>query len=171
MRRRTIEKWISRAIDGELTPRRATKLQAYLERHPEYRQLQASWNALGQRLREVPARSVASPDAAWEQVRRRIEAGRRQTESRAADRAVGLSGRWIAAGAAAVATLAILWGAALWRYPATPGQTEVAAQEAVDVDWVDTDLSGAMPLVFQDIESGWTIIWVGSHETGGNGAG
>ncbi len=32
--------------------------------------------------------------------------------------------------------------------------------EAPDVEWVETELAGATPMVYQDTETGWTVIWV-----------
>jgi len=151
---RKAQKWLSLELDGELSPSRKRALEAHLMSCAACRQVREEWGGLRDtfRAREVPAGLTA--EAAWADVRRAI----RTAGETAPERAWWTPGmRWIAA-AAAVLILAGV-GVMTFKKEAVP-EVAIVPPDGGRVEWVETGLPGASPMVYEDIESGLVIIWV-----------
>lgn len=152
---RKARKWISLDLDGELPEENRQRLAAHLETCEDCRALKRTWSVLGERLRirEIPV--VQTPEAAWADVRRAIrtqgDAGGKDRETR------GLRWAW----AAALAAVLVI-GAGTWYALYEPGEPVSAEGKAPasPVEWVETSLPGAMPMVYEDAETGLVVIWV-----------
>lgn len=159
MNRELAMTFISRAIDGELPERQRARLEAWLDAHPEDRELTAQWQALGRLTREEQA-ALPVPDAErmWQDVRRAI----RNAEAQPAEPSFAFF-RWrLAWGAAMVALLfatAAGWG--LWR--GQQARVALAAAEAgrpARIEWSDTEVPGASTMVYEDEDAGVAVVWL-----------
>ena len=150
------QEWLSREMDGELSPSRKNKLDSHLAACPACRDVRERWAALrGQfQVREVPPGATA--EAAWADVRRAIRTQRPDAGAPESRGWAGVGLRWAYAAAALV--LLGVFGVVTLRKPAGPELA--AAPEGGRVEWVETGLPGASPMVYEDIESGLVIIWV-----------
>lgn len=149
------QRWLSEELDGALKSRRARALAEHLERCPACRAFRERCLLLRSMAREaVPAPNL-SAEAMWAEVRRAIRA-----ESIVA--AKDLRWRWSAwIPIAAVTTLLALvfsGAVALWR--ARELWSEATAMNRTQVEWVETGLPGATPMVYHDEGTGWVVIWV-----------
>lgn len=162
MNPRKAEQWLSAALDGELSPRQLERLDQYLSSHPELSALQEQWRALGDTVRSAQEAPGQTPEAAWQDVRRAIRlAGETATEESVA---MGRRIRW--AGAVAVAALLILGLYALLPSTRMIYQDRIAQSDRTEVEWVETELPDAMSMVYEDEDTGLTVIWVLVAENG-----
>lgn len=153
------EQLISRALDGEISSDEAALLQAYLDEHPEAENLKQSWEAIGAHLREE---SVPCPDVgeAWADIEKRISSEPSQAVE--ASETIVSFPFWLKplVGLAAVGVL----GFSLLHYLSPPSSIEEADVVAdygdisSTVEFVDTDIEGASPIVYVDED--WTIVWI-----------
>jgi predicted anti-sigma-YlaC factor YlaD len=153
------EEWLSRSLDGELPADQRQALDEHLAACPSCRALQAEWSGFATLMRDQEIPAMQTPEAAWADVQRAI---RLQGEARR-DEGAGVFGwrlRW--AGVSIAAVLLGISALGLWRANRVgPDMTQ-----AVEVEFVETDIPGASPMVYQDAETGWTVIWVAGMETG-----
>ncbi len=162
MNRKKAEQWLSMALDGELSARRRARLDAYLAAHPELDDLRNDWQAIGDRYRAAMPPCPQTPEAAWHDVRRAI----RVQGDLPHGEIVTFQGRMKWAGALAAAFL-VMMGAWLLVQSPDPGRVgTIAAADRTEVEWVETDLPDAMSMVYEDAETGLTVIWVLVHENG-----
>ena len=148
MNRKKAELWLSAMVDGELSPSRQRKLEAYLRESPDLADLREQWESMGTLLRNAEVEDAPTPEVAWSDVQRAI---RLQKPGRVQHSVFGV--RTLAAVAVGVLLVA---GVLFFRTP-SEGLTAAGPTE---VEWVESDLPGAMSVVYQDEESGWTVIWV-----------
>jgi len=149
---RTAQKWISAAMDGELSPRRRARLDRHLETCAGCRAAREAWGGYGVRLKAgVPPAPPA--EQAWLDIRRAIRTSRPEPEPAGVPWA---RLRW--AVAAAVVLLAAV-SVPLFRR-AGPAEQAGGAAPRTEVEMVETSLPGAMMMVYEDEESGMTMIWV-----------
>ena len=145
---------MSRLLDGELSPNDADRLHNFLDRNPEA----MDWMESNQLVHDStsPAPSV-DIDAAWQDIKTSLE----KSEAAASD-----SGKLLhfpvffqVLGYAAALTLfgSIVWTSFL-RSPIADTE-RYAASESV-VEFVDTEIPDASPIVYTDEASGWTVVWV-----------
>lgn len=164
MRRSTLEKWISRAIDGELSPRRIRRLERALASSSDLKLQQEAWSRQGEYLRRRAVPRGPTPEAAWADVQRslRLEGASESVGGWASSLHSPL--RW------AVATMGILVACAavvlVLKVATVEDAPTVARAEPADVEWVESDLPDAVTMVYQDPETGWTVIWVDAEEEG-----
>jgi anti-sigma factor RsiW len=147
--------WMSRDMDGELSPARQKRLAAYLAAHPELRAEQAAWSDAGAALRGLRAPGAPTPEAAWSDVRRAI-----RLEGAPADHAerrslMAMPRVWAGAMAAVVLMCVSVWSLI--------GVAPHAAIPATDVEMVETGLSDATLVIYTDTETRSVIIWVSSE--------
>lgn len=160
---------LSRGLDGELDARERAELDALLASDPVLRKLETEWRHYAELLRQEPAPAPAADEAAWADVRRAI----RLADTPSDDKRRAVFG-WRLGWAAAMLTVALVgFGVVgVWR-PNRPGiPVALASPEtrAVQVEFVESELPGAQPLVFEDAETGWTVVWVAGLEEGAEGA-
>ena len=156
------EEWLSSSLDGELPADQRQALDEHLAACPHCRALQQEWVSFATFMRGQRIPPAQTPEAAWADVQRAI---RLQGEQRAGE-AIGVFG-WRLQWAAAM-IVAVLLGISvlgLWRVNhASPGTMQAADESATEVEFVETDVPGASPMVYQDADSGCTVIWVAGME-------
>ncbi|MFH0981190.1 MAG: anti-sigma factor [Planctomycetota bacterium] len=148
------QRWISLEMDGELSPRRLSALRAHLEGCPSCRQVREDWVQVGAELRDRKPPAGQAPEAAWADVRRAIRNQAPAAEP-AAEWVFGAPLRW----AAVAAALLVMAGGAVLFMKKAP-MREAAREPATQVEMVETGLPDAAPMVYEDAESGLTVIWV-----------
>jgi len=154
---KTAQKWISLKHDGELSPRRQTILEAHLAQCPACREAEAAYKALSCEFTEMDIPQAQTPEAAWADVRRRIRAESEQPAEAAEGAVWGGRLAWAAMTIAVLGVCAFVW---MLMKPLPQGPAVAAAEPATQVEWVETDLRGATPMVFEDAETGLVVIWV-----------
>ncbi len=158
MNRKKAEQWLSLAMDGELDERRLRKLEAYLEQHPEMALLRDQWTQVGSFAREAVPVAMQTPEAAWQDVQRAIRLqGDKPRESAV------WSWKWAGGVMAACLAGVLLWvGLRAGPDPVPAGY--IAQADRTEVEWVETELPDAISMVYEDAESGVTVIWVLTEE-------
>ncbi len=179
---RRAEQWLSMAMDGELPPKQEALLREHLAGCASCRALQEEWASLSRALKSGPAPEAQTAEAAWADVRRAIRL--QQPQEREQEMPIwGWRLRW----AVALLAVLLLGGALLLvvrQKPmgagemagATPGgaggprptsetvpssgRATASGRAATEVEWVETSLPGATPMVYEDKESGFTVIWI-----------
>jgi anti-sigma factor RsiW len=159
------EKWLSRMIDGELAPGRTRRLERHLEHCPACRERREQWQRTAFLLRGRPIPAAPPFAVAWAEVRQALG----DAPGRAAAAPVSIFGSrlvWAAVTLAMVMLgLTVLWRG---RFPAGAVARPGAVPGAV-VEWVETELPGATPMVYQDPETGCTVIWIVTADDPANG--
>jgi len=156
MNRKKAELWMSMALDGELSPRRVARLEAYLNQHPELMEDRATWKANAEFLRaHCRVASAQTAASAWQDVCRAI---RLADSSSHEGEGFDFRLKW----ASALAALLLLFAGAgvVYRTLQSPAWTVVAEADRTEVEWVETDLPDAMSMVYEDADTGLTVIWV-----------
>lgn len=148
------QKWISLEMDGELSPRRMARLQAHLEMCPGCRQTRDEWTSVGIRMRDRQIPVLKTPEAAWADVRRAIRSDEEERFEAEESWVIGAPLRW-----AAAALLVMILGSGLFLNLQKGGRG-MARAGGTEVEFVETGLPDATPMVYEDSESGWTVIWV-----------
>ena len=162
MNRHKAELWLSMALDGELSARRRAKLDAWLAKHPELDDLQDEWRTIGEQTRAQIPRAPQTPEAAWQDVQRAI----RLQSTGAPSRHAPIQGRFKWAGAIAAAFLVLAGAWLLLRSPDPIAIDTIAAADRTKVEWLETDLPDAMSMVYEDADTGLTVIWVSIQDNG-----
>ncbi len=151
---REAENLISAKIDGELDQDSMAPLDRHLEECSPCRMTLEQWSGLRKQLADRDAEELPMPeiDSEWQIVQSRLD-----TREQPRPRAVFLSFPlpWISA----VAAL-IMVGIGLTFVRPNPLDREIVQHMAENVEYVETDIVGATPVVFVDDESGWTVVWV-----------
>ena len=152
---------MSRLLDGELSSSDADKLHAYLERHPDA----MDWMESNQLIQDssVDAQTVDAASA-WKD----IEAALPKDESHPIQEESGKLIRFpivyqLLGYAAAVALIGSFAWTSLTRSDSNIATESYAASESV-VEFVDTEIPDASPIVYTDEASGWTVVWVEQME-------
>jgi anti-sigma factor RsiW len=142
---RKIEAW----FDGEATPGESRQVESLLKDDPQAKAYLEQLEASKKLLQGAHVSTSQPPE--WGEVKQR--AGR--LHDNPARKVVSFP-RAMAAAAAIV-----LIGMALWIPMRKAGMEAVPAVSLYEsVDFVETDLEGATPVVYLDQPSGWTVVWV-----------
>lgn len=156
---RRARRWISAMMDGELPAARRFALEQHLGACEGCRLAREEWSALGARFREQAVAPGLSGEAVWGDVRRAIRLAETGPAQEVAGAGLfGVRLRWAAA--ALTVVFVGLAGLVVGRRLLAPRAAELARGAAAHVESVETGLPGAMPMVYEDAESGVTIIWV-----------
>ncbi len=154
---RKAQQWISLELDGELAPHDAAALAMHLAACPACRQVREQWRAVGEQLRTRPVPQVQTPESAWADVRRSIRLGGDTGRLAESLHVFGLGLRW-------AGVILAVFGLGASLFIALHGNPKSSAQLAkagsTEVEWVETGLPDATPMVYEDAESGMTVIWV-----------
>jgi predicted anti-sigma-YlaC factor YlaD len=160
------QRWLSARRDGVLAEARARRLDAHLQDCPACREVAAALGAVTQRLQGRPSPAGPTPEVAWADVQRalRLQADAPLREP-FGSRAYSPWARWARIAAALVVLGA---GAALFNFlRGGSGSVGVAnAAPATQVLRVTTGLADAPTMVYEDHETGWTVVWVLPPEDG-----
>lgn len=152
---RRSQRWLSEELDGALKARRARALAEHLKTCPACRAFQERCLLLRSLTREAVPAPKLSAEAMWAEVRRRIHA----ESATVAEDLRWKWNVWIPVAAAASLFAMVFCGAvALWR--AWESWSGATPMRRAQVEWVETSLPGATPMVYQDEETGWVVIWV-----------
>lgn len=146
--------WISMDLDGELPARKRALLDRHLAACADCCAAREQWTGVGDRLRRRSPTAGYSAEAAWADVQRAI---RLEKPGPAAETGWGWGWRW-AGVAAAFLAVALAASVGLWRK--SDGVGAVADRSPARVEWAETSLPGASPMVYEDEESGLVVIWV-----------
>ena len=152
---------LSRYLDGDLSPRETKTLESLLAESEELRALKADFESVGRVLREKTIPQGPTPEAAWANVQRGLRLDR-DVPGTASEQ--GFWGSRLAWASAIMTVLLVALG--IWIGTQGAGVPAMAATEPAEVEWVETDLPGAMTMVYQDDDTGLTVIWVQENENG-----
>ena len=162
MSRAHIEELLSRDLDGGLNSTEREELRRAEAADPSLAALRREWAQIGAALRAGPAAGCPPPEVMWQDVRRAIRVAGADHGGEAR-RGYGWRLSWAGAALAGALVLFVVMGR--WS-PAPTRMMAKAAPRDVEVEYVETDLPGASPMVYQDEESGWTIVWVAAAAPG-----
>lgn len=147
---------VSRWLDGELPAARAAKAETDWEASESVARTKAEFAAIGDRLRELSAPSGPAPEAAWADVRRALRTEEDGVSAAARWPGILVSRPAWAGGMLTILVLVVGIGVWFWGGGGTPALAAIPAE----VESVETELPGAMTMVYQDEDTGLTIIWV-----------
>ena len=147
-------KWINLERDGELAPHRAARLHEHLDTCSICRKTRDVWASVGVHLRERHVPAMQTPEAAWTNVQRSIRKDREEREETEEVRVLGAPLRWVTA----MLLIMILGSSLFLTFQKSPAG--MARGDATGVEFIETGLPDATPMVYQDAESGWTVIWI-----------
>lgn len=165
MKREDAELLLSRALDGEASVDEQAALELYLSQNPEAADLKTAWESISVLLNEE-SDSVDCPSVedAWQDI-----AGRIEVEEQGSEENVAVSNtptvipfpRWVWGGAAAAA-IVVLASLGLLNLPqaSSEGEQVASSESLIEVEYIDTEIEDATPVVYVDEESGWTVVWV-----------
>jgi predicted anti-sigma-YlaC factor YlaD len=146
------QKWLSIEMDDKLLPRRAARLHAHLNACSICRRVRNEWESIGVQMRKRHAPVMQTPEAAWADVRRAIRHDREKREETAW--VFGAPLRWTT-----TTLLIMILGSGLFlTFQQSP--VGMARAGATQVEFVETGLPDATPMVYEDAKSGWTVIWI-----------
>lgn len=157
--------WMSREFDDALDERRIERLNEHLAVCADCRDMREKWLKLRSAWRSQQPAEIPSAEAIWADVRRAIRS------TKPADLREP-SEWWVALGLPRVLTAIAVFGLllAVGLYHVWRQQPAQAATMATVVEFVETELPNAAPMVYQDNETGWTVIWVveANHKESGH---
>jgi len=154
------QKLISRGLDRELDPQEREQLDAMLASNPDAARTSRIWELTGDQLRRDAA-GIHVPDAtvAWQDIRRAI----RQDEpapSIKAETGLGFRLRW----AGALASLLVIGMVGLYALRVKQDSSRAdhagAMGPASRVEWVIAEIPGSTTMIYTDMETDLTVIWM-----------
>lgn len=171
MKRTTLERQVSQYLDGELPTRDLDQVRAALEHDSELQLTARAWREMRTWLSSRETPPIQTSEAAWADLQRELrssERGRQEVwpvfDSRF---------RWAAASMTVMLLAGFVWFVSSWLSPRATMVAELGAARvmgrAVEVEWVEAELPGATSMVFQDDDTGLTVIWL--VESNGEGTG
>lgn len=144
------DKILSAWIDESLSPEKMNAVSAAVQADPALQTRAEALRSIGAAMRQESVEIPVSAERMVADVRRAI----RLQDSPAPRRVLP----WAWAGATACACLLI---AALFLLPAHKDGVAIAQAE---IEYVDSELPGASPMVYTDYEAGWTVVWLDGVE-------
>ncbi|GEM_PF-6758917 len=136
-------------LDGELSARERTAFEDQMARDPDLQEELSELQALSKRFGAVPPPETIPAEPVWQHVQREL-----RVSTGAPPRPVW---KWAWAPAAAAA---MLW-AMMWIQPFSSS----SLPPSVIVEQVEVQADAAVPLVYTDQESGWTVVWLSTPTT------
>lgn len=146
--------FMSRLLDGELSPDDANRLHAYLDENPDT----MDWMESNQLIHNSEsAAPFVDVDSVWKDIEPALED--RAIATKRSSKLLHFPILFKTLGYAAALTVfaSILWTSFVSSPEASTER--YAASESV-VEFVDTEIPDASPVVYTDEASGWTVVWV-----------
>ncbi len=155
---------MSRLIDGELSASDADRLHTYLEANPDSVDWLESTHLI-QTSDDTAAGVTVDSKAAWQAIQAELPHEANVTPT---NESSGSLLRFpILSQALGYAAAFALIGSIAWTSLTRPAvdrfSESYAASESV-VEFVDTEIPDASPIVYTDEASGWTVVWVEQME-------
>ncbi len=167
MKTEVVEQLLSRGLDGELSDAEQKVLADALARDPQLQAMEREWRQYAVMMKEEEIPAPPKPEVVASDVLRAI----RLMDSVAASEKANLPG-WRLTWVYAMGVLAILAAGVLGLRQQTGQKSRgtlapaLAGAKPVEVEFAETDLPGASPVVYEDSETGWAVVWVASDEDG-----
>jgi len=147
---------MSQLVDGEIDPSDADRLHAYLERNPEAMAWMESVSLTSSG--NTASRSEFEAETMRNTVLTELA---RESRHQGNDRGAFLSSPFIFRALASAAAVTLVASIAWFSFS---NSEDIAVSQFAEsssvVEFVDTDLPDASPVVYTDSESGWTIVWI-----------
>lgn len=147
---------LMRYHDGECTDEERERVQARLLEDPQaarelsqYSDIQQAWGAL------PPALSDSKVAHDWDTLKKKLLADELPGEDARKIHPLAWTQYWTWGAVAAVFALASV----VFLFPRSDMPASGSGSHN-SVEVVETDLDGAMPIIFVDKQSGWTVVWV-----------
>ena len=147
------EEQLNRYFDGALTEEERAILSEALQHNPELRGRLADIGEMADLHRESFPEEKDSffIEQQFQEIQRQLE-----PEVKPRENLIAFPGRWlISTVGIAAAVLFTVTSLLMWNH--TGGD---AYDDLSNVDFVETDIEGANPMVFVDEQSGWTFVWL-----------
>lgn len=146
------EQKLSALLDDEISESDRLQIQEHLAACAACREQLEEWREYGSLLRASPVPESVDSTGAWAEIRERIEEERSSTRS-----SIPGGGNLVWTGAAA-ALLVFSTGVYFWISNRTDEQE--IEYGITSVEYVETEIPDATPVVYVDSETGLTIIWI-----------
>jgi hypothetical protein len=151
------DKILSAWIDESLSAKKMDAVSEAERANPDLQTRADALRSVGKMLREESFEAPVSAERMAADVQREI---RLRKPSRAPAGLFWIQNlRWVPIGAAAA--ICLIFAARLWHPFSGPEGTAVVQAE---IEYVDSELSGASPMVYTDYEAGWTVVWLDGVE-------
>ncbi len=146
------EQKLSALLDDEIAESDRLQMQEHLAECAACREQLEEWREYGSLLRASPVPKNVDSTGAWAEIRERIDEERSSTRS-----SIPGGGNLVWSGAAA-ALLVFSTGVYFWISNRTDEQE--IEYGITRVEYVETEIPDATPVVYVDSETGLTIIWI-----------
>jgi hypothetical protein len=147
------ERLLSRHMDGELDAEQAAGLQNHLEACPQCAETRDAWAGYSGLMHSVAQSVHSDTDALWADV-----AGKLGDQVSAPVKTV-VPWPFNAKALTALAAVVIL-SVSVYMGRSSISPDEATFAQASAVEYFETDLPGASPMLYIDAEVGWTVVWV-----------
>jgi len=145
-------------MDGELSSGEAERLHKFLERNPDAIDWMESNQILSESVQSTPA---VNPPSVWEEIHASIKEDTECENTSPKLIRFPLLAPLLGAAAAVALVASLIWT----NLPSSsPEVTERYAASQSVVEYIDTDIPDASPVVYTDEISGWTVVWVAEME-------
>ena len=147
------EEQLNRYFDGELTEEESSILKDALQQDAGLREQLADIEEMANLHRESSpeAKDTFFIEQQFQEIQRQLE-----PEPKPRENLITFPGRWlISTVGIAAAVLFTVTGLLLWNHTGKEAYNDLA-----NVDFVETDIEGANPMVYVDEQSGWTFVWL-----------
>ena len=147
------ERLLSQHMDGELDAEQAAGLQSHLEACPHCAETRDAWAGYRGLMHSIAPSVASDTGALWADI-----AGKLGDQVSAPVKTVvpwPFSAKALTALAAVIVISASIY---MGRRAISPD--EAALAQASAVEYFETDLPGASPMLYIDADVGWTVVWV-----------
>ncbi len=150
------EQLLSQSLDRELESSRERELKGHLQSCPTCEDLRKNWKELGDVLRASPLPSPPDVAEVCSEIERDLP-GSNPTSLR-----FRLKQELLLAGAAAALLIVSLF---IYLGFSRQGDPSPVMVQAAEVEFLETGIPGATPVVFVDSVTGMTVLWVVEEDT------
>jgi anti-sigma factor RsiW len=146
------EQMLSRRMDGDLDAEKNEMLESHLKDCPGCAEAQKAWSGIGDLLNASVNADSVDTDGVWNQIESQLG---EQEPAASAPGARVLSFRMLTALAAVV-----ILSLTVYLGRTSPAPDGPALAQSAAVEYFETDLPGASPMLYIDDDVGWTVVWV-----------